>query len=85
MSRRFDAVVIGSGPAGEVAISRLVQQSLRVALCERELIGGSARTGRASRQRRCCVRLRRRRSHVAWRVSLSRARTGRRWLSTVIS
>ena len=40
MSERFDAVVIGSGPAGEVAISRLVEQGLRVALCERELIGG---------------------------------------------
>ncbi|MHB8657667.1 MAG: dihydrolipoyl dehydrogenase family protein [Solirubrobacteraceae bacterium] len=40
MSERFDAVVIGSGPAGEVAISRLAEQGLRVALCERELIGG---------------------------------------------
>src|SRR5579859_5057517 len=40
MSERFDAVVIGSGPAGEVAISRLADQGLRVALCERELIGG---------------------------------------------
>jgi dihydrolipoamide dehydrogenase len=40
MPERFDAVVIGSGPAGEVAISRLAEQGLRVALCERELIGG---------------------------------------------
>jgi dihydrolipoamide dehydrogenase len=40
MSEGFDAVVIGSGPAGEVAISRLAEQGLRVALCERELIGG---------------------------------------------
>lgn len=40
MSERFGAVVIGSGPAGEVAISRLAEQGLRVALCERELIGG---------------------------------------------
>jgi pyruvate/2-oxoglutarate dehydrogenase complex dihydrolipoamide dehydrogenase (E3) component len=40
MSRHFDAVVMGSGPAGEVAISRLAEQGLRVALCERELIGG---------------------------------------------
>lgn len=40
MSERFDALVIGSGPAGEVAISRLVEQGLRVALCEREMIGG---------------------------------------------
>jgi dihydrolipoamide dehydrogenase len=40
MTERFDAVVIGGGPAGEVAISRLAEQGLRVALCERELIGG---------------------------------------------
>lgn len=38
--QRFDAVVIGTGPAGEVAISRLNEQGLRVALVERELIGG---------------------------------------------
>lgn len=37
---RFDAVVIGTGPAGEVAVSRLSEQGLRVALVERELIGG---------------------------------------------
>ena len=37
---RFDAVVIGTGPAGEVAVSRLSDQGLRVALVERELIGG---------------------------------------------
>src|SRR5579875_977275 len=40
MAERYDAVVIGSGPAGEVAVSRLADQGLRVALCERELIGG---------------------------------------------
>ncbi|MGI8557178.1 MAG: FAD-dependent oxidoreductase, partial [Solirubrobacteraceae bacterium] len=40
MSEHFDAVVIGSGPAGEVAVSRLAGQGHRVALCERELIGG---------------------------------------------
>jgi pyruvate/2-oxoglutarate dehydrogenase complex dihydrolipoamide dehydrogenase (E3) component len=40
MAERFDAAVIGSGPADEVAVSRLVEQGLRVALCERELIGG---------------------------------------------
>ncbi len=39
-SDRFDAVVIGTGPAGEVAVSRLSDQGLRVALVERELIGG---------------------------------------------
>jgi pyruvate/2-oxoglutarate dehydrogenase complex dihydrolipoamide dehydrogenase (E3) component len=40
MADRFDAVVIGAGPAGEVAASRLAHQKLRVALAERELIGG---------------------------------------------
>jgi dihydrolipoamide dehydrogenase len=40
MSERFDAVVIGAGPAGEVAASRLNEQGLRTALIERELVGG---------------------------------------------
>jgi pyruvate/2-oxoglutarate dehydrogenase complex dihydrolipoamide dehydrogenase (E3) component len=40
MSERFDAVVIGAGPAGEVVIGRLADQGLRCALVERELIGG---------------------------------------------
>jgi hypothetical protein len=38
--QRFGAVVIGTGPAGEVAVSRLSDQGLNVALVERELIGG---------------------------------------------
>ena len=40
MSERFDAVVIGAGPPGEVAASRLNEQGLRTALIERELVGG---------------------------------------------
>ncbi|MGI8461880.1 MAG: dihydrolipoyl dehydrogenase family protein [Solirubrobacterales bacterium] len=40
MSETYDAVVIGAGPAGEVAVSRLVKQGLRTALVERELVGG---------------------------------------------
>jgi dihydrolipoamide dehydrogenase len=40
MADRFDAVVIGAGPAGEVAASRLPGLGLRTALVERELIGG---------------------------------------------
>ncbi len=40
MSERFDAVVIGAGPAGEVAASRLPKLGLRTALIERELVGG---------------------------------------------
>lgn len=40
MPSRYDAIVIGAGPAGEVAASRLAAQGLRVALIERELVGG---------------------------------------------
>ena len=34
MSRHFDAVVLGGGPAGEVAVSRLAEQRLGTALVE---------------------------------------------------
>ena len=37
---RFDVVVLGAGPAGEAAASRLHEQGLRTALVERELVGG---------------------------------------------
>lgn len=40
MSSRYDAIVMGAGPAGEVVASRVVAQGLRVALIERELVGG---------------------------------------------
>jgi len=40
MTTDFDAIVIGAGPGGEVAVSRLLAGGLRVALIERELIGG---------------------------------------------
>ncbi|HLI58386.1 MAG TPA: NAD(P)/FAD-dependent oxidoreductase [Solirubrobacteraceae bacterium] len=40
MSEHFDAIVIGAGPAGEVAASRLNRGGLRTALIERELVGG---------------------------------------------
>ncbi|UGY91265.1 dihydrolipoyl dehydrogenase family protein [Streptomyces gobiensis] len=36
----YDAIVIGMGPGGEVAASRLLDAGLRVAIVERELIGG---------------------------------------------
>ena len=35
-----DAVVIGAGPAGEVAAGRLAEGGLDVVLVERELVGG---------------------------------------------
>jgi dihydrolipoamide dehydrogenase len=40
MNTDFDAIVIGAGPGGEGAASRLLAGGLRVALIERELIGG---------------------------------------------
>lgn len=36
----FDVVVVGAGPAGEVAAGRCADGGLRVALVERELVGG---------------------------------------------
>ena len=40
MTDAFDAVVIGMGPGGEVAATRLLQAGRKVAVVERELIGG---------------------------------------------
>ena len=40
MSQRFDAVILGMGPGGEVAASRLIKGGKRVAVVEKELIGG---------------------------------------------
>src|SRR5689334_16896393 len=39
-TRSFDVIVIGAGPAGEVAAGRLGEAGLEVALVERELVGG---------------------------------------------
>jgi pyruvate/2-oxoglutarate dehydrogenase complex dihydrolipoamide dehydrogenase (E3) component len=39
-AQRFDLVVIGAGPAGETVASRLADRGYRIALIERELIGG---------------------------------------------
>jgi pyruvate/2-oxoglutarate dehydrogenase complex dihydrolipoamide dehydrogenase (E3) component len=36
----FDVIVVGAGPAGEVAAGRLADNGKRVALVERELVGG---------------------------------------------
>jgi dihydrolipoamide dehydrogenase len=40
MEREFDVVVIGAGPAGEIAAGRLSDGGKRVAIIERELVGG---------------------------------------------
>jgi len=40
VSQHFDVIVIGMGPGGEVAASRLLEARRRVAVVERELIGG---------------------------------------------
>ena len=37
---RFDVIVIGMGPGGEAAAGRLLEAGRRVAVVERELIGG---------------------------------------------
>lgn len=41
MADKFDAIVLGMGPAGEVAALRLLEAGKKVAILERELIGGS--------------------------------------------
>lgn len=40
MRERFDAVLLGMGPGGEVAASRLISAGKKVAVVEKELIGG---------------------------------------------
>ena len=40
MSESFDVIVVGGGPAGEVAVERVAKGGLSVALVERELVGG---------------------------------------------
>ena len=40
MTDELDVIVIGAGPAGENAAGRCADGGLRVALVERELVGG---------------------------------------------
>jgi len=36
----YDAVILGAGPGGEVAVNTLAKAGRRLALVEREVIGG---------------------------------------------
>jgi len=40
MADRFDAVVIGAGPAGEHCVGLLADGGMKTAICERELVAG---------------------------------------------
>jgi pyruvate/2-oxoglutarate dehydrogenase complex dihydrolipoamide dehydrogenase (E3) component len=40
MTDRFDVIIIGAGPGGEVALNTLAKEGARIALLEQELIGG---------------------------------------------
>jgi pyruvate/2-oxoglutarate dehydrogenase complex dihydrolipoamide dehydrogenase (E3) component len=40
MAERFDVILLGMGPGGEAAAGRLVKGGKKVAVVERELIGG---------------------------------------------
>ena len=55
----YDVIVLGAGPVGQTVATRAGAAGLSVAAVERELVGASAPTGRASPARRCCGRSRR--------------------------
>ncbi len=54
-----DVIVLGGGAAGEHCAAGLAARGLRVALVEREVLGGECSQGRVSRRSRCCARARR--------------------------
>ena len=42
MAEKFDAVILGMGPGGEVVSGKLLAAGRRVAVVERELVGGES-------------------------------------------
>ncbi len=40
MAERYDAVILGTGPGGEAAAARLLSGGKKIAIVEKELIGG---------------------------------------------
>ena len=51
MAQRFDAVVLGMGPGGEVVARRSVKAGKKVAVVERELLGDECSSGRGRSRR----------------------------------
>ena len=47
MADQYDLIVLGSGPGGYVAAIRASQLGLKVAIVEREMLGGICQIGRA--------------------------------------
>ncbi len=55
-AQQFDMIVIGAGPGGYVAAIRGAQLGLKVAVVEREHLGGICLNwGAASRPKPCCA------------------------------
>ena len=48
MAEQYDLVVLGAGPGGYVAAIRAAQLGMKVAVVEKDQVGGPACTGAAS-------------------------------------